>query len=437
MGHLVGKEIYQKLGHKIDSLMFRAPQNEKLYAVLKELYSTEEADVVIKMPYSFSNLNRISKSTGYDKPKLQKIIDGLTSKGLVLDIWANDAYYYMPSPIVVGIFEFTMMRTGNDIDTPKMAKLLHDYMQGDSSFYEANFGDEQKLSVMRAVPHDEAIRPSEYMEVLDYEKAVSLVEETNKFSVGICSCRHKKLHLGEKECKVPLESCTSFGIAADYVIRHNFGREVSKTEMLENLALSKEHRLVLNADNVQHNIRMICQCCKCCCATLQGISKFGYPHSIVTSSLIAEIDEAKCIGCGKCAKTCPIEAIEMITIENPKTKKKKNPVVNKDICLGCGVCALDCKTKALQLTKRKQKVIHPATTFERIILQSLERGTIQNQLFDFPESISHKTMRGILGAFFKLPPVKKALMSDILRSSFLGAMKMGAHMQGRGWLTKL
>jgi ferredoxin len=418
-------------------MMFRAVQNEKLYAVLKELYTTEEADVVIKMPYSFSNLNRISKATGYDKSALQNILDRLTSKGLILDIWINDEYYYMPSPIVVVIFEFTMMRTGDGIDTPKMAKLLHEYMQGDGTFYEANFGDGQKLSIMRAVPHDDAIRPSEYIEVLDYEKAISLVEETDKFSVGICSCRHKKFHLGEKECKVPLESCTSFGIAADYIIRHHFGREVSKTEMLENLALSKEHRLVLNADNVQHNIRMICQCCKCCCATLQGISKFGYPHSVVTSSFIAEIDETKCIGCGKCAKTCPIEAIEMVPIENPETKKKKKPVVNKDICLGCGACALDCKTKALQLVKRNQKVIHPETTFKRIILQCLERGTLQNQLFDYPESISHRTMRVILGAFFRLPPVKKALMSDLLRSSFLKTMKVGARIQGRGWLTEL
>jgi hypothetical protein len=33
----------------------RTPWNDKLYAVLKELYSAEEADVVVRMPYGLSS----------------------------------------------------------------------------------------------------------------------------------------------------------------------------------------------------------------------------------------------------------------------------------------------------------------------------------------------------------------------------------------------
>lgn len=83
-------------------------------------------------------------------------------------------------------------------------------------------------------------------------------------------------------------------------------------------------------------------------------------------------------------------------------------------------------TGALKLEKRKQKVFHPEDTFERVILQCLERGTLQNLMFDNPQSITHSFMRGFVGGFLKLPPVKKALMSDTLRSSFLGMMKRGA-----------
>ena len=39
MGHLVGKNIYRELGIKIDGMEMRAPWNEKLYTLLKELYS--------------------------------------------------------------------------------------------------------------------------------------------------------------------------------------------------------------------------------------------------------------------------------------------------------------------------------------------------------------------------------------------------------------
>jgi len=37
----------------------------------------------------------------------------------------------------------------------------------------------------------------------------------------------------------------------------------------------------------------------------------------------------------------------------------------------------------------------------------------------------------------KLTPVKKALMSDMLRSTFLNAMKKGIVRQGRGWIAEL
>ncbi len=82
-------------------------------------------------------------------------------------------------------------------------------------------------------------------------------------------------------------------------------------------------------------------------------------------------------------------------------------------------------------------MIHPETTFERVMLRSLERGTLQNQSFDNPQSFSHKFMRGFVGGFLNLSPVKRALMSDTLRSRFLDAMKKGVEKQGKGWLADM
>jgi len=66
------------------------------------------------------------------------------------------------------------------------------------------------------------------------------------------------------------------------------------------------------------------------------------------------------------------------------------------------------------------------STFNNVIFRYRESGTFQNQMFGNPQSITHKFMRGIVGAFLKLPPVKKSLMRDALRSSFLGIIKKGA-----------
>ena len=52
-----------------------------------------------------------------------------------------------------------------------------------------------------------------------------------------------------------------------------------------------------------------------------------------------------CIACGKCAKLCPFEAIEL-------DEAAKKAVVRLDACYGCGTCRVACPTEALSLTPR-------------------------------------------------------------------------------------
>ena len=86
------------------------------------------------------------------------------------------------------------------------------------------------------------------------------------------------------------------------------------------------------------------------------------------------------------------------------------------------------------MVQRGQRVIYPETTFERIMLQCLEKGTLQNQIFNDPSRIDQRFMAAFVGAFLRLPPVKQALMSDRLRSGFLNAMKDEVRKQGKGWI---
>jgi Pyruvate/2-oxoacid:ferredoxin oxidoreductase delta subunit len=416
MGHLVGKDLYRKLGRKIDGLSTRAPWNDSFYAILKELYTSEEAEIIIKMPYSLGTLDQIAKATGYEPTRLIKILDGLCVKGLVMDIYMKGKFHYIVSPLIVGIFEFTMMRTGEGLNTKEWARLFNDYMHGSDAFYKANFGKGQKVGPLRVLPYEDTI--GEYVEILDYEKASSIIDGYKEFSVGLCSCRHEKLHLGTKKCDIPLETCSTFGTGAVYMAHRGFAKLISKSETLDNLARFREMGLVICADNVQKESSFFCFCCGCCCNVLLGISKFGYPNSVVTSSFIAGPDSENCTACGTCAEACPIKAISLTA--------DGSPIVDEAICMGCGVCSLKCPNNSMKLDKRAQKVLHPETMFQRIILQCLERGTLQNLIFADPNRVDQKFMRLFVGAFLKLPPVKKTLMGESLRSSFLEFMQKRA-----------
>jgi ferredoxin len=422
MGHRVAKDVYRELGRTIDGLTVRAPWSETLRAILRELYSEEEADLVSRMPTGLAPLSRIAKVTGTPQEKLAGLLGGLAAKGLVLDIEAAGEWRYAISPFVIGVFEYTMMRSDGGVDFPRLAGLFKDYLAASGGFVQTNGGEGKQASVVRTIPHLEALADQPHVEVLDHEKAEEMIERSSAFTAGTCSCRHEKLHLGEKECDTPLEVCLSLDAGAAWVERHGFGRTISKEEARGLLSLAKEKRLVLNADNVRRNVSFMCLCCSCCCNLLGGIRRFGLPHLVVTSRFVAEPAGTGCTGCGACARACPIEAIRMSGPPETKRASERRPAVDAAFCIGCGVCGLACKARVMRLVPRGQRVMLPENTIERVILQSLERGTLQNFLFDNPNLSSHRFLRALVGAFLSLVPVKRLLMSEGFRSRFLARL---------------
>jgi len=72
-----------------------------------------------------------------------------------------------------------------------------------------------------------------------------------------------------------------------------------------------------------------------------------------------EVNDARCIGCSKCALVCPTECIEMVADEREVSvggravKRKRRPNVHVLWCIRCGMCEEACPTdpKAIYLTE--------------------------------------------------------------------------------------
>jgi hypothetical protein len=50
---------------------------------------------------------------------------------------------------------------------------------------------------------------------------------------------------------------------------------------------------------------------------------------------------------------------------------------------------------------------------------AIERGKLQNLIFDNQVLWSHRAMAAVLGVILKLPPIKQVLASEQLRSRYL------------------
>jgi heterodisulfide reductase subunit A len=65
---------------------------------------------------------------------------------------------------------------------------------------------------------------------------------------------------------------------------------------------------------------------------------------ITLESAIASVDEARCLGCGRCEEICTFHAPKVISKNGVMVSE-----VNETLCKGCGACAVACPTGAMSI----------------------------------------------------------------------------------------
>ncbi|MGL4650057.1 MAG: ATP-binding protein, partial [Caldilineaceae bacterium] len=397
MAHHTMRAGYESLVTRLNRLPQGAPPSETLFAILKMLFSEQEAGLVALLPIKPFSLQQAARAWDVPEARAQQTLDALASRAILLDMVAPDGTttWVLPPPMA-GFFEFSLMRLRGDLDQKVLATLFHQYINVEEEFVRALFMAETRLG--RAFVNEEALavsgarRPfAPALEVMDYERASEVVRASSARAVGLCYCRHKKMHVGHA-CSAPMDICLTFNTSASALSRHGFGRAIDRTEALDLLQQARDQQLVQFGDNVQQGVNFICNCCGCCCEAMIASRRLGFANAVATTNFLPVVDETHCNGCGKCVTACPVEAMALVSTNDPEHPKMRKARLDPQSCLGCGVCVQSCTRDALALESRPQRVITPVDSVHKTVMQAIEKGQLAELIFDNQAMASHRVM---------------------------------------------
>ena len=382
------------------------------------LFSEREAGLVALLPIKPFTVAQAAARWHMGEGQAQKVLDVLAGRAILLDTVTpgGQTTYVLPPPMA-GFFEFSMMRLRGDIDQKVLGELFYQYMNVEEDFIKSLF-TQGETQLGRVFVQEAALPVETALHVLDYERASEVIRQASQRGVGVCYCRHKMQHV-ERACKAPLDICMTFNGSAASLIRHGFAREVDVVEGLDLLQQAQELGLVQFGENVQKSVNFICNCCGCCCEALIAARRFAVLNPIHTTNYIPAIQEEVCNGCGKCVNACPVEAMTLVSANDPRHPKLRKARLNEDLCLGCGVCVRACSQNGLRLEQRPERIITPVDSAHRTVIMAIERGKLPDLIFDNQALSSHRAMAAILGVILRLPPLKQALASQQMKSVYL------------------
>jgi ferredoxin len=432
MGHLHRlKQEFRDIGRRLGAgtgYAFVEPTDPRAWEgwqeILEILYTPEDAKLGARMPMFPETLARLSRRFGIPEAELGARLDAMCDKGIVMDLVdpRDGTKTYQLAPVIVGFFEFSFMRARDAIPKKRMAHAFETYFFAGDREPGAQFLDGDPL-LGRTLAH-EAVFPEDTSEVLEWERASALVASARTVAVSLCSCRHAASHRGTA-CDAPLENCMTLNAGAEFVVRHGFGRRIDPAQGLEILEQGRALGLVHIADNVQGKPLFLCSCCKCCCDQLRGMNVYDV-RGVNPSGFLATCDPRHCAGCSRCARACPVGAVSVVPQRGAATGAtgRKNALqasVDPERCIGCGVCVGACRKGAMTLTRRKEQPHVPVNAVERAVRIALDRNRLADLVFDQGSSLGARFLNRAMRAIVGLPPAKRLLASEQMRSRFVRA----------------
>lgn len=321
--------------------------------LLKHVFSPEEAAIATCLSHEPRSVETIFNQAAHlvlSMDTLKAHLTTMVKKGGIEFHRKNNRDFYANVPLVVGIYELQVNRL-----TPEFIRDFKSYTSG-KRFGLSFLGTGR--SQMRTVPVNKSITPD--LPAADYDQVLCLLEKADfPFVVLPCICRKKKALLGEP-CRQTRreETCMAMGGIAQSLIKMDLGREITKAQAVEIISQNQKEGLVLQPSNTQ-KIEFLCSCCGCCCSMLGLHKELPLPLDFWEAGFRAQLEPDHCVGCGKCADKCPVQALDFPQSFNGQ-RQKDAPVIDPDRCIGCGQCVAACRPGALFLVPRPGRITPPA-----------------------------------------------------------------------------
>ncbi len=353
-------DVYTQLAKFLDNLPggFPATESGVELKILSRLFTPQEAELAQHLALLAEPPRVIAHRAKKPLEEVAAMLAQMEKKGLVY-ARHKDGHepQYTATHFVVGIYEFQL----NKMDV-ELASLFEEYLP-----QVIDFDIWKEAPQIRTIPVGESINAD--VSILDYERAENLINAHTKFSVAPCICRQEKEILGEP-CDKPLETCMSFGSGADFYVRNEMGRYITKEEALEILRVAEENALVLQPSAYQQ-ASFICTCCGCCCGVLTNLKRHPSPADIALTPFFADHDDDLCDGCELCLDRCQMDALML-----------DNGIIHVDRhrCIGCGLCVTTCPNEALTLVRKPDSELRKPkrTSAEMHIHLAKTRGVLNN-----------------------------------------------------------
>lgn len=279
------------------------------YMILEPVVTEEMAEVALCMQIrKKATAAQLAPLCKKSIEETEKLLWELADAGVLFvnNIDGIDHYWY--DTWVPGIMEMMVNHKTNPMKYPQIAKAFEAYgrVRGPKSTGAFPVG----VGLMRVIPIEQAIdgetRRASYEEVSKY------LNDNDIFTVSDCSCRTARKIMGEGCGHLAEEMCIQMGHAAEYYIRTGRGRQITREEAFEIIKRAEENGLMHQIPNLDGSgkTHAICNCCGCSCLSLRTASMFKNVD-MVRSNYVSHVDKDKCVACGECVETCPVNALQL------------------------------------------------------------------------------------------------------------------------------